>query len=83
MLRDQIIQNGEQGAVGSIRPDDGKELPVPGTYCLGHNRHVTDVGSRMAGGHDQLGGIGEIHRAKRFWVARNAGINLCCRPSSW
>ena len=61
-----------------------KGAAVPGTYCLGNvDGDLARVGRGMAGGDDELGGVGGIGRAEGAFVASDAGVDTCCRRSSW
>ena len=76
VLGDQIVQRGEQGPVGSVRPDD-EGRGRAGDILFGDvDGNVASVGSGMAGGDDQFGGIGGICRAEGAGLARDAGIDL-------
>ena len=73
---DQIVQGREQSAVGSVRADDERRGRA-GDVLLGDiHGHLAGVGSGVAGGDDQLGGVGGVGRAKGAGLARDAGIDL-------
>ena len=79
LLRDQIVEGGEQQLVRSVRADDERR-GAAGDVLLRHvDSQAARVGSRMTGGHDELGRIVGIDGAERASFPRNAGIDLAVR----
>ena len=76
MLGDQIVQGREQRPVRSVRPDDERRGRAGGVLFGDIHSHSASVGSGVAGGDDQLGGVGWIWRAKSAGLARYTGVDL-------
>src|SRR5580658_8345316 len=76
MLGNQVVQNREQQSVRSVRPDDKWRDRAGDILLWDVNRHVASVGSRMAGGHDQLGGVGGIWCSENTGVPRDAWVDF-------
>ena len=76
MLCDQIVEGGEQGAVGAVGADD-EGGGGAGNVLRGHiDGDVTGVGSGVAGGDDKFGRVCGIGRAEGSGLAGDAGIDL-------
>ena len=76
VLGDQIIQGGEQKTVRAVGADDEWRGRSGDILFWDVDRYFASVGSGVAGGEDEFGGIGRIWRAKGAGIARDAWIKL-------
>ena len=78
-LGDQVIESRKQRPVRSIGADDEGRDGAWHILFGDVNSNVASVGSGVAGGNDEFGGIRGIECAKCIGLARNAGKDLAIR----
>jgi len=75
-LGDQTVEGRKQGPVGTVRADDERRCRARDVLFGSINRYPASVGTGMAGGDHQLGGVVGVRRAKGIGLAGDAGIDL-------
>ncbi len=74
MLGDQVVEDGEEEAIGAVGSDDEGSEGAGDVLRGDVDGDVASIGRGVAGGDDELGGVSWIGGAEGAGVAGDAGV---------